>query len=75
MNFLVRLKVNELIRVFLFGGLMIFLSDRAQFLFLLFLIFLVLGLLTGEFKYFDDVPIDKVTFQNYQFSNFVFSYC
>lgn len=72
MDFLTKSKMIEIIRVFILGGMMLFLSSRIQILWLFFLILLIVAWMTGQFKYIDGHPTDKISFRNYQLYNFGF---
>lgn len=62
-------RTFEIIRVFIFGGAMLFLSSQIQFVWILFLILLILGVLTRQFTYLSKVPVDRFNFNGYQFFN------
>jgi hypothetical protein len=72
MDFLFKSRTTEIIRVFVFGALMLFLSSKVQFLWILFLVLLLAGLLTGQFTYINKNPVDRINFEKYQLSNFGF---
>lgn len=72
MNLLFKSKITEIIRVFIFGALMLFLSSKFEFLWIFFLILLLAGLLTGQFTYINKNPVDRIKFKKYQLYNYGF---
>ncbi len=72
MNSTFKLRLIEITRVFILGALMLFLSSKVQFLWIVFMILLIIGLFTKQFTYITKFPIDIFKFKSYKFYNLGF---
>lgn len=62
----------EIVRLFIFGAFMLFMSSQVPILWIIFLILLIIGLLTHQYTYLNQKPVDRLNIGGYQFNNLVF---